>query len=550
MKDGLRQGLSKAVPGLLASARSLWDRLAVVERGKSPAWSEREGRLFGLCATLSFVLYVACAIFCFRHFHPDEYFQIVEAASVKLGLTNASDLPWEFQSHMRSWMQPAFYVGVARAALVFGIDRPLSWLFLFRLSTGIVSWAALWMLIAAGRRWIASEDDRRRLYVIAALLWILPFLGVRTSAETMASAMLCIGVALMEWRWDRPTRAGRFGFAVMAGFAFGLCFEFRYTSAVMAAGAIVNYLRPSDDRSQVFGGLALGGCLALSFGALIDIWGYGVSSFPVYSYIYENFVVGRAAGFGTSPFFAYLYKPLETPMAPVAAVLMLATLIAWARRPWHVLTFATVPYVLLLSIVGHKEQRFIFPLVPLLPFFVVFALSGYADMRSRAVEVLRWCTTEWRLRFLLIWNVGGLLLMMWLPSLSDFSFYRTVETEAAATRGPVEFVAFHESDKSPYSQSDIRMNFIAPKNLRWTFNPPMADLKRVLTSDRPVLAMLDTPTTKPEQVEWIRNHCVLLRAAWPSWFTSINWFGWQDKITRRELYRCQSPKEDSKRPQT
>ncbi|HEY0219389.1 MAG TPA: hypothetical protein VGC26_06450 [Afipia sp.] len=541
MKDSLhRQGVS-ARPGFTASARAFWDCLAIVEQGKSPAWSERERRWFWLCAAVSAVLYVACAVFCFRHFHPDEYFQVVEAASVKLGLTDVTDLPWEFQARMRSWLQPAFYVGVAHAALAVGIDRPLSWLFLFRLSTGIISWASLWMLIAAGRRWIASEDDRRCLYLIAALLWILPFLGVRTSAETMASAMLCIGIALMEWRSDRPTRAGRFGFAVLAGIAFGLCFGFRYTSAVMAAGAVLNYLRPRAERPLAFFGMALGGCLALAFGALIDRWGYGVPVFPAFSYIYENFVVGRAAAYGTSPFFGYIYKPLETPMAPVAAVLMLATVIAWVRRPWHVLTFATVPYVLLLSIVGHKEQRFIFPLVPLLPMFVMFALAGHAETRSRAVAFLRWCTSQWRLRFLLAWNIGGLVLMMWLPSLGDFSFYRTVETEAAAAGRQVEFVVIQDGDKIPYWQAGIRMHFIEPKNLQWVVNPSLADLQGVAAGGEPVLAMLDVPTTRPGQVNWIRTNCALLRASWPGWLRSVNWFGWQDKMTKRELYRCQNP---------
>jgi hypothetical protein len=220
---------------------------------------------------------------------------------------------------------------------------------------------------------------------------------------------------------------------------------------------------------------------------------------------------------------------------------MLATLIAWARRPWHVLTFATVPYVLLLSIVAHKEQRFIFPLVPLLPMFVVFALSGHAEAHSRAVAVLHWCTSQWRLRFLLAWNICGLLLMMWLPSLSDFSFYRRVETEAAAAGGQVEFVVIPDGDKMPYLQSGIRMHFIAPKNLEWIVNPSLTDLQGVIAGSKPVLAMIDVPNSRPEQVDWIHNNCTLLRAAWPAWFRFINWFGWQDRITRRQLYRCQNP---------
>src|SRR5262249_21844409 len=137
------------------------------------------------------------AIFSTGYLHPDEYFQTVEFASSKLGITATADLPWEYREQMRSWLQPALYVVVAEAAEALGLRRPMVLLTVFRLVTGLVAWSALWSLIIAGRRWIDGEEARRRLYSIAALLWLLPFMGVRTYCETAVAAALCFAIATL-----------------------------------------------------------------------------------------------------------------------------------------------------------------------------------------------------------------------------------------------------------------------------------------------------------------------------------------------------------------
>ena len=53
-----------------------------------------------------------------------------------------------------------------------------------------------------------------------------------------------------------------------------------------------------------------------------------------------------------------------------------------------VLTWATAPYVALLCIVGHKEARFLFPLAPFLPFFVVIALASEPLLGARLASFL------------------------------------------------------------------------------------------------------------------------------------------------------------------
>src|SRR5207249_5709053 len=92
---------------------------------RAPAWSAPERKHFRWCLGASAFLFVIYAIFSTGDLHPDEYFQTVEFASSKLGITDATDLAWEYREKMRSWLQPAFYVVVGEAAEALGLRRPI-----------------------------------------------------------------------------------------------------------------------------------------------------------------------------------------------------------------------------------------------------------------------------------------------------------------------------------------------------------------------------------------------------------------------------------------
>jgi phosphatidylinositol glycan class B len=511
----------------------------VVDR---PGWTWPERRHFRLCLAASAFLFLVCSVFSAGSHDPDEYFQNVEFASAKLSITDKADLPWEYRAEMRPWLQPAIYVGVARAAGYLGVQRPLTLLFLFRLVTAIFAWSSLWTLVVAGRRWIDGEAERRRLYSIAAFLWLLPFLGVRTSGETMATSALCFGIALLEWRTNLLTGRGSFVFAVLAGIAFGLCFDFRYTSGVMAAGAGLWYLRPAKKRLSLFVGLALGALSALALGVLADWWGYGRITFPVYSYLYQNFVLGRSRDFGTAPFFAYFYLPLleAGAMAPLVLALLVATLVAWLARVRSVLTWTTAPYVALLCIVGHKEARFLFPLAPFLPFFVVIALASEPLLGARLASFLRWLTSGYRFKLGYLLNVCGLLGVILLPQGANYPLYALIENESFAADGPLEVVvvAVPNNNKLPYRYVGLHMAFLEPKNLRWTLDTSVTELEAKHSRGETFLALVDIPVRFSEPTAWIRSRCAFVWSTWPRWLQPYDFFGWEERSHWWEFYRC------------
>ena len=111
------------------------------------SWIWPERRHFQFCLAVSAFLFLVCAVFSAGTHDPDEYFQIIEFASTKLSITDTADLTWEYREQMRPWLQPAIYVGAARAAGHFGIHRPLTLLFLFIRYLPVISISEMRVLV-------------------------------------------------------------------------------------------------------------------------------------------------------------------------------------------------------------------------------------------------------------------------------------------------------------------------------------------------------------------------------------------------------------------
>jgi phosphatidylinositol glycan class B len=409
----------------------------------------------------SLVAVVVTSFFSVTFFHPDEEVQVLEFVGLKLGRTLSADLPWEFHDRMRPWLQPAAYYVLARGAKWFGVDDPFAQAFLFRLASGILAWVALGRILRTSLRWC---DDRTAALVqirAVTLLGLFPYLAVRTSSENVSCSLVTIGFcsvldALPGRPETAPSAAGpppraslsrRVAFSV--GGLFGLAFECRYQTAILVAGLVawLCFFRRIRTQAALF--LAAGIAAALALGLLVDRWGYGAWSFPPAPYFYRNVVDHVAARrFGVDPIYGYLYLLLANLFAPVVVVLMATIALTWTRHPKHPVTWTTLPYALVHCVLGHKEERFLFPMLLLTTASVTLGLSP----RRRASALPGWLAGVARLgdrvarrfwtaraggwaRLVVADNAFGLLLLAvyplgWRP---DLTFYEYVDRHVDPT---------------------------------------------------------------------------------------------------------------------
>jgi len=303
-------------------------------------------------------------------YFPDEHFQVLEFMAHKMGVTQASALPWEFQQRIRPWFQPAVYYAIAQPLRSLGIADLFTLSFILRLLTGLFSLAALAAFARALLPTLNSDDEKRFSLRYLPLFGFLPYLFVRTSSETFSAALIAFAVAAVLN--DRSPRR-----MMLAGLLCGLAFEARYQTALMGLGlfawaAIICRARLHPLVAFIFGGL-----VALGVGGLCDRWGYGAWVFPPFDYFNVNIMQGVAAKtFGREPVFAYLYLLPATAFFAITLVVMFAMFAMWVRNPSHAVTWASLPFVLLHVLVAHKEARFLFPLAILATSFPVLGFAS------------------------------------------------------------------------------------------------------------------------------------------------------------------------------
>jgi hypothetical protein len=91
---------------------------------------------------------VVTAWFSVLFYFPDEHYQVLEFMSYKLGITQASDLPWEFSARIRPWFQPLLYFLIAKPLILLGLTDIFTITFVLRLATGLFSLTALALFAA------------------------------------------------------------------------------------------------------------------------------------------------------------------------------------------------------------------------------------------------------------------------------------------------------------------------------------------------------------------------------------------------------------------
>ncbi|MEQ1747591.1 MAG: hypothetical protein ABMA02_19325 [Saprospiraceae bacterium] len=345
---------------------------------------------------IAFALYTVTAWRSEGYHHPDEHFQILELANHRLGRTPEADLPWEFAAQIRPGLQPMLACGLIRLAEVAGLDDPFAQAFLLRLVSG---WLCLWLFFLWADRLETRTGDQRLghwLRLAAAFLWFVPYLSVRFSSENWAGLALGFGLLLLLFP-TKGTRQRLFSaetvrFAV-AGFLLALSFFFRFQMGFALAGLGAWWVWQVQRKNPVhqfwdsLPPLLAGGLAAVALGVWSDAWLYGKLVFTAYNYFEANILHNMAANWGTSPWWFYFFQSLLTPVPPISVVLLGLLFLGMWRERADALAWCLMPFLLAHIAVGHKEMRFLYPM--LLPVLVLAVLGLRAWVWRTTAQIHR-----------------------------------------------------------------------------------------------------------------------------------------------------------------
>nr|XP_043629540.1 mannosyltransferase APTG1 isoform X2 [Erigeron canadensis] len=306
------------------------------------------------------------SLFVQTYFNPDEHWQALEVAHrVTFGYGH---LTWEWKKGIRSYLHPMLFAVLYKVLSFLHLDTPLFmikaprlWqsmlsafgdLYLFKLSHAAYGYrVAQWALFSQLTNWFVfycitrtlSNSLETVLTVISLYYW--PCLRVNSSNALTAS---------------RP-------WALVAA---ALACAIRPTSAIIWVYIGFMELFVSRDRLKfVFLEVLPIGLVVLGLTFLLDHWMYGSWVFVPLNFLKFNFLSSGGDYYGTHPWHWYFSQGFTVMIFSFLPFMVVGII---QSKNWK-LSGLILWVLALYSVLGHKEFRFVLPVLP-----IALAFSGYS----------------------------------------------------------------------------------------------------------------------------------------------------------------------------
>ncbi len=181
-----------------------------------------------------FLVFIITSVFSTGFYHPDEHFQILEFCSYKLGMSPASDLPWEFNERIRPTLQPVICYTIIRGLNFINIHNPFTYTLVLRIISALLSWLVISKACQIFIKDFSSEKGKKIFLFLSFFLWFVPFFSVRFSSENY-SAITFLGAVILIFQSgksqiiNKVLRVAAIG--LLLGFSF--CFRFQVGFAII-----------------------------------------------------------------------------------------------------------------------------------------------------------------------------------------------------------------------------------------------------------------------------------------------------------------------------
>ncbi|GFF29287.1 GPI mannosyltransferase 3 [Aspergillus udagawae] len=380
-------------------------------------------------------------------FQPDEFFQSLEPAwQIAFGENQGAWITWEWRHQLRSSIHPLLFAAVYSAADVVAQLLRLSPasradLLVAAPKTAQAVIAALgdfytWKLaryVYGARSYEAWAT--LALTVISPWQW---FCSTRTLSNCLETTITIVALHLWPWSWSFVTsprkKATRAASRERAQRDQGVSDSLQRLRQCLTLAAVACILRPTniliwmglasvawyrtswDRRRILVREVLLCGCTVLGLSSVVDRLFYGSWTFPPLRFLYFNIAQSLAVFYGRNDWHYYISQgfPLLLTTALPFALVGLYHALAQVRtsglgqlqslvQAQLALICVVMPFIL--SLVSHKEVRFIYPLLPSLHILSAPPLVDYflpAVLRSSRSYMPRRLT----LVFLLLVNIA------------------------------------------------------------------------------------------------------------------------------------------------
>ncbi len=450
-----------------------------------------------------------------------------------------ANLPWEFQDKMRPWFQPFFLYLIAWPLKQLGVGNTYVLTTLFRMISAVLGWGSLLATIFLGLGFMrGNRVGAQWLVRVLCLFWFFPYLHARASGDNWGAAFLILGMASLYLYGPMvKLRAG-----LIIGFLLGCAIECRF-QAIVSVGPIFLWMIYTlwQEKGQVLeivkavSAVFLGLCLAKGLGIALDTWGYGTFTISQWNYLVEDYKAHIQSTILPSPWWDYFRLSVMRGIPPLSILCIVGVLYFWWKNPKNIMTWATLPFVIIHTAIAHKELRYLYPVICLAPLMTYLVFLEIAYTRNWIVK--RW----WRpvSKGLLACNLVLLVVSCLRPANGAAFFYHYMENLMGEASPPK--MLYHVGE-NPYVMTGYPLRFFWPPelNTKELTGPAQVDL---IPTSEPIYLFTRTGTDfraiKNAQGPW---KCDIQFLSYPQFMLRFNFGSWIERSRIWCLFYCVSKK--------
>jgi phosphatidylinositol glycan class B len=454
------------------------------------------------------ILYWAIAIHTVTAFlsvgflHPDEYYYGLNFALTKLGLLDTSFLTtsWEFNTQIRPWSLPYFLVFLSSPLKALNITNPHTYIQWIRLVVSLWSLFVAHLFANWAEQFLHDVKFKKLHYFFHLLLWPTIFMHARISSDNIATSFFLLVPIFLFSKSKRDL--------MIAGALIGVSFSLRHQLGLMGLciGLFALFSKKITYKN-FFVILVPSIVLYVGMGFALDILGYGQTTFTAINYLKQNLIEGKMANFGVSPWW-YYFKLIAIKISPSFGLPLIFFLFRFIlKRGFHFLFWVIVPFFIFHSSLGHKELRFLFPLLP----FAIVAMMI-------EIEYVKFFWKEKLITFMIVTNLIGV----------PFACFRAANT-------PMKMYEFlYENQVTSLSVHQDR------KGRLYKFELPSLLPSQFQSTDEPYGAGWHLVANFTDMKKF-DGACSLKYSSYPRWLLNLNPLDFAKKSNIQMLYYCAAP---------
>ncbi|MDI9358243.1 MAG: hypothetical protein QM528_04810 [Phycisphaerales bacterium] len=463
------------------------------------------------------ILYIWAAFFSKGYYHPDEHFQILEFARVKYQSIPTKDLAWEYAAQIRPVLQPLIAIAIhyIDGFLLGSYANPFIDAFVLRLLSALFSLYVLYQLYLLARSKINNPVLLPIFYFFSFFIWFMIYQKVRFSSENWSGNFFFLGLI---WYLRRCNKSKWFDF-FMIGLLMGLGVVCRMQTLLMVGGFFLWALVMQKEKSPFYWFLILGGGIAIWFGVILDSWYYGHWVCTIWQYFDQNIIQHKAANFGVYPWWYYFTATFIQAVPPFSLFIIAAAIAYLCYYPRSVYTWIALPFIIVHILIGHKELRFLFPLLNILPIVFIFTLEQW-------VTKFHWHPEQWG------WQLVGFLVKLTNGVLIIYLIIFPINT----LLNTQEYIYHHKKevdvivyDKTSPFYSILEMNYYKPAGL---IEIPFRSFNQIDSLQKQY-----TNIWYATQIPTENKSLKLFYTVFPGWIWKLNFNGWVDRVYMWRLYK-------------